>query len=129
MNLVKGAVFTYDVVTFPFYFATQRPWQKQRKSRRQRAVQVNPSDVHSPWIRVGRPKPCLADHVKTVDEFMRAAIAQHRGKRCLGVRPVLMEELVSDAADGHGAAGGGKSVKKTMADHFEWIVSKCGRWP
>lgn len=117
MELLKGAVFAYDVISFPFYFATQRPWAKRRAAKRKRAAQVNPSDPYSPWIRVGRPKPCVADNCKTLDELVRVAVGQHRGKRCIGVRPVLMEET-SDGPDSKPV------VKKTLAENFEWMVTQ-----
>ena len=117
MEVVKTAVSVYDIVTYPAYFVIQKPWIERRKIKAVRAVQENPNDPYSSWVRVGNPPPCLADDCETIDDVLRASIKMYSDQRCMGVREVLKEER-EEQPDGK------VFIKKILAPQYEWFTYK-----
>lgn len=114
INAVKSIVRVYDILTYPLYYAVQRPWIKSRKFSEVRAVQEDPSDPYSSWVRVGeRPKMIIED-CETIDQIMRKCIETYTDKRCMGFRKVLKEEYQPQP-------DGKVFLKKTLADDYTWL--------
>lgn len=93
-EVVKGIISLYDIVTYPVYFITQQPWKKTRAMHAVRAVQENPEDPYSPWVRIGKAPVCLAEGCETIDEMMRKCIKTYYNRNAFGYRRILAEEKV-----------------------------------
>src|ERR1700712_3329377 len=85
-KLVKNVINISDTLTYPIYYVTQRPWIKKTKYEEIRAVQEDPSDPYSSWVRVGEPKKMIIDKCTTIDEIMRTCIEAYGNRRCMGYR-------------------------------------------
>ena len=114
IELIKNIVRIYDTITYPIYFAVQRPWIKKRKYERTRAVQEDPSNPYSCWVRVGQPPEMIIDKCTTIDEIMRTCIEEYKDRNCMGYRKVLeeIEELQPD---------GKIHIKKRLAPEYTFL--------
>lgn len=115
LELVKNVVRIYDAITYPVYFVVQRPWIKTRKYDAIRAVQEDPSNPYSAWVRVGKPPEMIIDKCRTIDEIMRTCIEAYRDRDCMGFRKVLeeMEELQAD---------GKVHIKRRLAPEYTFLT-------
>ena len=114
LELIKNIVRVYDTLTYPIYFVVQRPWVKKRKYDRTRAVQEDPSNPYSCWVRVGQPPEMIIDKCTTIDEIMRTCIEEYKDRNCMGYRKVLeeIEELQPD---------GKIHIKKRLAPEYTFL--------
>lgn len=111
--LIKILVSVYDLCTFPVYMLFQRPWNNWRGTKQCFGIQLDRSDLASPYVK----KPsCRVDRfpdIRTVDELMRAAFRKYSNRPCLGTRPVLGER--EEQKDG-------KVLKKLSLGDYEWLT-------
>ena len=115
LGVIKNIVRAYDIVTYPIYFVAQRPWILRQKYHEVRAVQEDPSDPYSSWVRVGeRPKTIIED-CETIDQIMRRCIETYKTRKCMGYRKVLKEEFQPQP-------DGKVFLKKTLAPDYTWLT-------
>ena len=113
--LVKGIVSVYDILTYPIYFVIQRPWIQRRLFNEVRAVQEDPSNPYSSWVRIGeRPKMIIED-CQTIDQIMRKCIETYTSRNCMGYRKVLKEDYEPQV-------DGKIFLKKTLAPEYTWLT-------
>lgn len=112
--LIKNIINVYDVLTYPIYYIVQKPWIKKQKYDRIRAVQEDPSNPYSSWVRVGEPPEMIIDKCTTIDEIMRTCFDVYKNRPCMGYRQVLeeIEEVQSD---------GKVHIKKRLAPEYTFL--------
>lgn len=115
LEVLKNVVRIYDAITFPLYFIVQKPWIKKTKYNRIRAVQEDPSNPYSAWVRVGTPPEMIIDKCTTIDEIMKKCIQVYRDRNCMGYRKVL-EEIEELQADGK------VHLKKRLAPEYTFLT-------
>lgn len=114
VELVKNIMSIVNFITFPFFYLYQRPWVMKQKYDRVRAVQEDPSDPYSSWVRVGKPPEMIIDKCKTIDEIMRKCIDYYGDRHCMGYRQ-LLEEIPERQPDGK------VFVKKRLANEYTFL--------
>ena len=114
LETVKALVNLYDIASYPVYYAVQRPRKVLRKRNAVRAVQEDPSDPYSPWVRLGTPPVSLADGCETIDEMMRKCIKTYFNRNCLGHRKILQEERIVQA-------DGKVFYKRSLEPEYTWL--------
>ena len=115
LEAVKALINLYDICTYPFYYLYQKPWKVLKKRNAIRAVQEDPSDPYSPWVRVGTPPVSLADGCFTIDEMMRKCIKTYYNRKCLGYRKILREERIVQS-------DGRVHYKRALEPNYTWFT-------
>ncbi|XP_064455823.1 long-chain-fatty-acid--CoA ligase 4-like isoform X2 [Ornithodoros turicata] len=113
MGLIKALVTTCDVITFPFYFIFQRPWDYWRKKSLVFAQPTRPNDPGSPHVRTTGPGTAALDKIKTMAELTQAAVHLFGDKPCFGTREILGEEEEKQKD--------GKVFKKLILGGYKWL--------
>ena len=122
INLVLKAISkSVDVATLPFYYFTRNSSQVNKgiegHKMEQKAIQIDPKDPLSAWIR-SKPIPkTIIDDCSTLDTMMDVVINNFRDKPCLGYRRIL-----SKSSDGSKSPDGKLIVKKLMEPEYNWIT-------
>lgn len=114
IGLVKSIACVYDVVTLPVYSLIQRPWSKTRASSEAKAIQENPSDPYSPWVRIGSPPSHLCYSATSISDLFSASCKKYQKNNCFGYRQILgvEDEKQSD----------GKVFKKQILGDYIWFT-------
>lgn len=115
LEALKGVINLYDIITYPVYYLTQQPWKKVAKMNAVRAVQEDPSDPYSPWIRVGKAPTCLAEGCETIDELLRKCIKTYYNRNAFGYRKILKEEKVIQN-------DGRTFYKRALEPKYTWLT-------
>lgn len=115
VETIKGLINLYDIVTYPVYYAIQQPWKTKRKINSIRAVQEDPSDPYSPWIRIGEQPRCLAEGCESIDQLMRKCIKTYYNRNALGYRKILKEERTVHS-------DGRVFYKKSLEPTYTWLT-------
>ncbi|XP_076338573.1 fatty acid CoA ligase Acsl3-like [Tachypleus tridentatus] len=114
ISILKTLVLVYDIVSLPFYFVLQKPWEKWMKTSVWSKHQI-PGNVFSPLVRVDddNTEPPLQG-VKTVDELFRSSVKRYGTTKCFGTREVRgsEEEVQQD----------GKIFKKLILGVYKWMT-------
>lgn len=112
MGIVKSIVCVYDVVTMPFYFMAQKPWEARSKSEKVKAQQVRDNDPYAPWTRLTHPAPHFIDECTTVPDLFARAVEAYQDRRCFGAREVFGEE--------DEVQPDGKTFRKLIMGDYKW---------
>ena len=103
----------YDVISYPIYFVTQKPYKALSESARQKSVRVN----QNTWTRL-EPNDVNERHFieecQTVAELFSRAVTVFSDKNCFGFRRVLAEEDERQPD--------GKVFRKLHLQDYEWFT-------
>ncbi|RWS30227.1 long-chain-fatty-acid--CoA ligase 4-like protein [Leptotrombidium deliense] len=114
MEFLKSTIYLYDIVTFPVYYAIQRPWIKKRKANKVRAI-AEQSDKGTLWRSVAEVNPSLADDCSTVDAYFSKMVMSYGSRKCLGFREIMHEEMERQ--------NDGKVFKKRiLSPNYKWFT-------
>lgn len=113
LGLIKSIVCVYDVITFPFYFFAQKPWEVKAKASEIQAKQTQPNNPYSAWARVNQPEPRFYDDCKTVSEFFSRVVKEYGDKKSFGSRQVFGEEDEKQPD--------GKVFRKFILGDYQWL--------
>ena len=114
--ILRIVIFMFDVLTFPLYFAYQRPWSKIRYARETRASIIERTSESITFKPVEKTSPILErflhENIKTMDKCFESAVAQHSCKPMVGTREILVEEEEIQSC--------GKVLKKWTMGEYKW---------
>ena len=116
IRVIQTIVFVYDFVTFPFYYACQRPWVAREAAAETRAHLVERtknSVTYKPIDKTCKELEMFkAANIQTMEECFAFAVNLHSHKRMVGTRQVLSEtEEVQD---------NGKVFTKWEMGDYKW---------
>ncbi|KAF7493467.1 Long-chain-fatty-acid--CoA ligase 4 [Sarcoptes scabiei] len=122
--LVHLIVFTYTYLTLPIYYFTQNPNEIVKKSHRNRAKQIDPSDPSSPWLGIFEERPkYVLDHVNTLDELCSSLKDYFSMEnKALGYRKVIKEHIILGPDGKSPLRIDGRFVKKRELSDYNWIT-------
>ncbi|OTF72234.1 hypothetical protein BLA29_004791, partial [Euroglyphus maynei] len=122
--LVHLIVTIYSIITWPFYFYIQRPFEVVEKSKMIRAEQMNPEDPKSPWVGKFPEKwPFVLDKCEKIDDLCEYIGEYFSLKnRALGSRRVIKEFVVLGPDGKTPLRIDGRTVKKRELADYEWIT-------
>ncbi|KAF2357638.1 AMP-dependent synthetase/ligase [Trinorchestia longiramus] len=118
IGLIKAGVFVYDVVSYPIYAILQRPWQKRRANKKERAYQVPTSDGDLCYRGIQPVTELQVEfkrkNIRTLKEALDYAFKKHADNKALGTRKILSEfdEVQKN----------GKVFKKYDMGDYSWIT-------
>ena len=106
----------YDFVSFPFYFAYQKPWNTRKNAAKVRAVSIERTKDSITFKPVKKTCPgldhFLAENIQTMDKCFDYAVNQHSYKPMVGTREILSEEDEKQAD--------GRVYKKWNMGEYKW---------
>lgn len=104
----------YDVITFPFYYLIQRPWEVKKRSNRVRSQPEDPNDPHSPYVRLGKKVDHYVTQCKTIPDAQRKSLLMNnKDRQCLGYRRIKAEH--------EEVQPNGKIMRKWELSDYEWL--------
>lgn len=115
--LIKLVVVLCDILTFPFYYAYQKPWKVLAKAHRVRAELENPSDPYSAYKRVG---PMFTDHyafkAETIHESQQLTFKLNPKDM-----PLLGRRIIKNVFKEKSSTG--KTMLKYDLSDYEWVTN------
>lgn len=112
ISLIKIIVTLYNIITIPFYYYIQKPWEKKEAAAKPRAKQLDPSNPYSPWMRTTQPPKSLINGCDNVNQLFDKVVATYGSKRAFGYRPILEESTDVQA--------NGRVFKKYVLGDYIW---------
>lgn len=113
VGLIKALVTTCDVLTLPFYFIFQRPWDYWRRKSLVFAQPTVEGDPSSPYVRTADAGKEALKSIKTMAQLTRKAVHLFGDKPCFGSREILGEEEETQSD--------GKVFKKMVLGGYKWL--------
>ncbi|XP_054160073.1 long-chain-fatty-acid--CoA ligase 4-like [Oppia nitens] len=122
MFVFRLCVHTYTYLTLPVYYVLQKPYKTLQLCQYQRAVQLNPNDPYSPWIRCQETR----FHPLTTSESVGDAMQLMRrlyplDRQCVGYRTVIAETVCRDSS-GQAMRLDGKVLRKVRLSPYVWMT-------
>ena len=114
--IIKYLILLYTYITYPIYYAIQKPWISLRRIHRERARLEDPNDRYSPWVRTRAEEPeyHYINDCRTVPELLKMSIEVNGSdERCFGYRQILNEEVVESD---------GTAIKKWDLSDYQWLT-------
>eukprot|EP00095_Tigriopus_kingsejongensis_P000185 maker-scaffold41_size498431-snap-gene-0.11 protein:Tk00185 transcript:maker-scaffold41_size498431-snap-gene-0.11-mRNA-1 annotation:"Long-chain-fatty-acid--CoA ligase " len=95
VGVLQTLVFVYDLLTYPLYYAVQRPWRRVRAGGRMRAETVSQSEAELHIRPLPKRCPSLdtfqAAGITTMLECFEFCVQMHSHRRMVGTRHLLGE--------------------------------------
>ncbi|KFM78781.1 Long-chain-fatty-acid--CoA ligase 3, partial [Stegodyphus mimosarum] len=112
--VIKFLVLVYDILSFPIYFFTDKPWNRWKLEKIIWSKLEDDLDPYSCYIRqTYHPQTSEENGVETMGELFERAVAKYSRKNCYGVREVLGEEEEQLKS--------GKLFRKLRLGEFKWL--------
>ena len=116
VSIIQTIVFVYDFVTYPIYYAAQKPWRRVEAAAQIRALPVATSDTEVTYQPVYKTCAELEEFkaagIETMEQCWAFALRKHTHKRMVGTRQVLGEH--------EEAQPDGKVFKKWEMGNYTW---------
>lgn len=114
--IVKFIVILYTVITYPFFYILQRPWEQVEKFNKVLSKLENPNDPYSPYVRVDEaPVQHYAFKSNTIYELQQNVLTMNPPDlKTLGRREIL--NVVT-----HTLANGKRFNKYELSD-YKWVT-------
>ena len=117
--LIQIVVYTWSLITWPFYFLIYHPWTKTSSFHRNRTERL---DIENDQITLralpkSRPKSkekIIGDDIQTLDQLFQSAVDKHAKKNCIGTRRILEEKSEP-------GPNGKVFTKLAMESKYKWL--------
>lgn len=115
--VIKLIVLLVDIITFPFYYFLQKPWEKLERVQAQRAKLEDPNDPYSAYVRVGKPfTNHYAFKAETIPESQQLTFKLNpKDLPLLGYREI--KDVVTEKRSN------GKTLMKYDLSDYKWVTN------
>lgn len=102
----------YDFITYPLYYALNRPSKEDIHPIQ--GVQVDPNDPYSAWRCLREYEPNLTDGVATFDQLIRKIVKHYNSKNAVGYRKILAKNKEKQP-------NGKTFLKYSLSAEYKWL--------